>query len=60
VGFIDDMKTIDKNLSSTRVAYDNAMKKLTTGTGNILKRVADIKELGAKTSKTLSLNPSEE
>ena len=60
VGFIEDMKTIDKSLVSTRNAYDNAMKKLTTGTGNILKRVADIKELGAKTSKTLSINPSEE
>lgn len=60
VGFIEDMKIIDKNLNSTRVAYDNAMKKLSTGTGNILKRVTDIKELGAKTSKTLSLNPSDE
>lgn len=54
------MKIIDKNLNSTRVAYDNAMKKLSTGTGNILKRITDIKELGAKTSKTLSLNPSDE
>lgn len=59
-GFIEDMKTIDKSINSTRIAYDNAMKKLTTGTGNILKRVSDIKELGAKTSKTLSLTPGEE
>lgn len=59
-GFIDDMKAIDKSLNSTRTAYDGAMKKLTTGTGNILKRISDIKELGAKTSKTLSIEPSEE
>lgn len=59
-GFIDDMKQIDKSLASSRNAYDNAMKKLSSGTGNILKRVSDIKELGAKTSKTLSINPSEE
>lgn len=59
-GFIEDMKTIDKSINSTRIAYDNAMKKLTTGTGNILKRVSDIKELGAKTSKTLSLTPGDD
>lgn len=59
-GFIDDMKSIDKSLNSTRNAYDNAMKKLTTGTGNLLKRVSDIKELGAKTSKTLSISPDAE
>lgn len=60
VGFIDDMKAIDKSINSSRLAYDNAMKKLTTGTGNILKRVSDIKELGAKTSKTLSITPGDE
>ncbi len=60
VGFTEDMKAIDKTLNSTRTAYDNAMKKLSTGTGNLIKRVSDIKELGAKTSKTLSLNPSDE
>ncbi len=59
-GFIDDMKVIDKSLNNTRNAYDNAMKKLTTGNGNLLKRISDIKELGAKTSKTLALNPSDE
>lgn len=59
-GFVEDMKAIDKNLNNTRNAYDNAMKKLSSGTGNILKRVSDIKELGAKASKTLSLNPSDE
>lgn len=60
VGFTEDMKAIDKTLNSTRTAYDNAMKKLSSGTGNLIKRVSDIKELGAKTSKTLSLNPSDE
>lgn len=59
-GFVDDMVAIDKSLNNTRKSYDEAMKKLTSGTGNILKRVSDIKALGAKTSKTLSINPSEE
>lgn len=59
-GFVDDMIAIDKNLNNTRKSYDEAMKKLTTGTGNILKRVNDIKALGVKNSKTLSIRIDED
>ena len=58
--FVDDMIAIDKSLNNSRNAYDNAMKKLTSGTGNILKRVSDIKALGAKASKSIALNSGEE
>lgn len=58
--FVDDMIAIDKSLNNSRNAYDNAMKKLTSGTGNILKRVSDIKALGAKASKSIALNSGDE
>ena len=59
-GFVTDMEAIDRGLNNTRKSYDDAMRKLSSGTGNILKRVKDIKELGAKTSKTISLRSDDE
>ena len=53
VGFIDDMERIDKNLAATRVAYDNAFKKLKEGKGNLINRAQTLRELGVKASKKL-------
>lgn len=54
VGFVDDLTDIGKRLKSTDDAYQNAMKKLYEGKGNLVRRAQNIKSLGAKTSKTLS------
>lgn len=51
--FIDDMQKIDRGISSTRSAYDDAFNKLKSGTGNLIRRAEKIKELGAKTTKTI-------
>lgn len=51
--FIDDMQKIDRGLNATRSAYDDAFNKLKSGTGNLIRRAETIKELGAKTSKSL-------
>jgi DNA recombination protein RmuC len=53
VGFVNDLVDIGDKLESTRKSYTDAMKKLTEGSGNLVKRVENIKQLGAKTSKTL-------
>lgn len=53
VGFVEDMSRIDKSIDSARVAYDEAIKKLTTGKGNLVKRASDMKRLGAKAQKNL-------
>ncbi len=53
VGFIDDMTTVGKQLDSAKDNYTEAMKKLSTGSGNIVKRFENIKTLGAKASKSL-------
>lgn len=53
VGFVEDMARIEKSLESSRSAYDSAMKKLQTGTGNLINRARKIREMGAKASKNL-------
>jgi len=55
-GFVDDLEDIGKKINATRVSYDDAMNKLSTGKGNLMRRTEKIKELGAKTSKELPKN----
>ena len=53
VGFISDMENMGKNLETTRKTYEAAMNKLHTGTGNLVRRAENIRQLGAKTTKIL-------
>ncbi|MDX8341323.1 DNA recombination protein RmuC [Draconibacterium sp. IB214405] len=53
VGFIADMESIGKNLSTTQKTYESAVNKLYTGAGNLVRRVENIKKLGAKATKEL-------
>ncbi len=53
VGFVDDLKTIGRHIEQSQSAYSLAMNKLTDGRGNLIRRVEILKELGARTSKTL-------
>ena len=48
VGLLDD-------LSKTRNSLNNAFNKLSEGNGNIIKRVENLKKLGAKASKAIPL-----
>lgn len=52
-GFVGDMQTIESRLRQTQKAYDDAINKLSTGRGNIVGRVEQLKQLGAKTTKSL-------
>ncbi|WP_242919277.1 DNA recombination protein RmuC [Pontibacter liquoris] len=56
VGFVDDLKIIGKHLESSQSSYNAAMNKLTEGKGNLIRRVEILRELGAKTSKTIDNN----
>lgn len=51
--FIKDLEDVGKKLKTTNDSYDDAMKKLSLGSGNILKRTENLKKLGAKASKSL-------
>jgi DNA recombination protein RmuC len=53
-GFVESMGGIDTGLSRARKAYDDAFKQLSTGRGSALSIAEDMKELGAKTAKSIS------
>jgi DNA recombination protein RmuC len=53
VGFVEDLVNIGKKIDDSKSSYVDAMKKLTDGSGNLVRRVEKIRQLGAKTSKSL-------
>jgi DNA recombination protein RmuC len=53
VGFIEDLDKIGKSIDTSKNAYDAALNKLKTGSGNLIKRASEIQKLGAKTSKQI-------
>ena len=60
VGFVEDLEKIDKGLNTAKTAYDGAVNKLKTGSGNLIRRVEGIKKLGAKATKQLPAKFNEE
>jgi len=52
-GFITSMEGIEDGLNKARTSYDNAFKQLSTGKGNIIGRVEELKRMGAKANKSL-------
>ncbi|MES2829102.1 MAG: DNA recombination protein RmuC [Bacteroidota bacterium] len=53
VGFLTDMESIGKNIKQSQEAYDKALNKLSTGTGNLSSTSEKIKKLGAKATKQI-------
>lgn len=53
VGFVSDLSNIGDSLARTRQSYDAAMGKLTSGKGNVVRQLEQIKAMGARTGKTL-------
>ena len=52
-GFVDDLTAVGKNLDQARSSFDEAQKKLSTGTGNVLRQAQMLRELGVKPKKQL-------
>jgi len=52
-GLISDLEAIGKQLANAQSSYEGAMNKLSTGRGNLLNQVEDLKRLGAKAKKSL-------
>ena len=52
--FIDDLHGVGKSIAQSQGKYDEAIKKLSTGKDNLIRKTERIKELGAKTKKSLS------
>ncbi|WP_320034096.1 DNA recombination protein RmuC [Halarcobacter sp.] len=51
--FVNDMEAIGVNINRTSKAYDDAMNKLSTGKGNLIRRSEEFIELGVKTKKRI-------
>ncbi len=56
VGFSEDLITLGRRIDASQKVYDEAMKKLSVGNGNLVHRVEDLRKLGAKTSKRIDPN----
>lgn len=55
-GFVDDMQSIGANLEKTRKAHGAAMRKLVDDpSGSLARQAEDLKLLGARASKSLSI-----
>jgi DNA recombination protein RmuC len=63
VGFTEELINIGHRIEQAGNAYDKALNRLKTGSGNIIGRVEKLKKLGARSSKSLpklvSLNEEE-
>jgi DNA recombination protein RmuC len=53
VGFTEDLITMGRHLDTSKKFYEESMKKLSIGSGNLVRRVEDLKKLGARTSKNI-------
>jgi len=51
--FVNDIETIGVNINRTQKSYDEAMKKLSLGKGNLLRRSEEFIELGVKAKKKI-------
>jgi DNA recombination protein RmuC len=51
--FTDDLIKVGSNLKTTQSNYEEAMKKLSEGKGNLVNRAENLKKLGAKSTKNL-------
>jgi DNA recombination protein RmuC len=56
VGFTEDMITLGRNLESAKKFYEESMKKLSVGSGNLVRRVEDLRKLGARANKSIDNN----
>lgn len=51
--FVKDLETVGTNLERASKSYDDAHKKLTSGPGNLIRQVEQLKEMGVPTKKSL-------
>jgi len=59
VGFVDEMKNVGSSIQKAQDAHEMAMKRLSSGRGNIIKRAQNMKTLGLKPKKELDIKSEE-
>lgn len=58
--FLESFDQLGFEIKQTKEAYEEAMNRLSTGTGNVIKRTDDLKKLGAKVRKEINTKLLEE
>ena len=53
VGFVEDLDKVGQRLEQAQSSYSDAVGKLKTGRGNLIKTAENVKKLGVKPNKTL-------
>lgn len=56
VAFTDDLLNVGKSINKSQTEYVEAMKKLSEGSGNLVRRAEKMRELGAKSTKQFNAN----
>lgn len=59
VAFVEDMEKIGEQIGRTQKSYEGAMNKLSTGKGNLIRRVESMRKLGLKPKKMLPSSVTE-
>ncbi len=52
-GFLNNMELVGKKLGDAQSSYEDAFKQLSTGKGNIINKIEELKKMGADASKQL-------
>lgn len=55
-GFVESMEAVGKSLDQAGRAHGQAMDRLTRGSGNVIRQVEMLRELGARTQKKIALD----
>ena len=58
VSFVEDLRKIGLQLTTTQKVYQSALNKLSEGKGNLISKAERIKALGARTKKQLNPPPN--
>lgn len=56
VGFLNNFKAVGDSINEAQTVYENAYKQLATGKGNFSRQVERLKEMGAKTVKSIPVD----
>lgn len=51
--FVESLQEIGQRLDQARASYDQALSRLSTGRGNLVRRTIELQKLGARTEKQL-------
>jgi len=52
-GFVTDMEKLGRNITATQGTFNDAFGKLTSGRGNLVRKVEEFRKLGVQTTKKL-------